>query len=496
MRSNGSETAKPFASIILPTWNCEKYLEETLQSVLSQLPEDYELVVVDDGSTDSTIRKLSELKNTQPNLRIAFRKHGGASAARNAGLDIAEGKYVFFLDCDDVLTGSFLENSRTLLSTDDALYIFGIERVPLDGECEFWTVTDRSYASVSDFAGEYVRIRRLMIYSNCNKFYRRSIIEKNRIRFDETTSFGEDRLFNYQYLSCCENHGHIVTSSLISIRYMQRGYFSLSMKHVPCFFRRVMALHQEKMRCFQSLAKNISREEWLDFEAYDLSREIGNTLDRFREHPEEEVENLPEINRLIFGETEEAGGNDSAMDILVVTGSPNCGYRVRKAFEIGSTDACYILSGGNPHKSGVCTEAEFMAAYLSTQGVPDSSIFIDNQARNTAENLKYSAEILRNIRESHKNKVSAKRIAVVTAAFHVPRVKLLTRRLGLFEDTTVCFIGAYGENTGLHNWYLNEIGRNAVLTDFKKWIKLGGNLDLSGFRLSDPDESPAPDTPS
>ena len=144
MRFKKSDTTKPFVSIILPTWNCERYLEETLKSVLSQLPEDYELVVVDDGSTDSTPQILSKLKGTQPNIRIVLREHAGPSGARNAGLDMAEGKYVFFLDCDDVLSKGFLENSRPLLSTDAALYIFGIERIPLNGKSEFWTVSDCS----------------------------------------------------------------------------------------------------------------------------------------------------------------------------------------------------------------------------------------------------------------------------------------------------------------------------------------------------------------
>ena len=251
MKSEDFDARTPLVSIILPTWNCEEYLEEALLSVLSQLPEDNELIVVDDGSTDTTVQKLAELDGKRPNIRITFRKHAGASAARNSGLDMARGKYVSFLDCDDVLRDDFLKDSRPLLSRDAALYIFGIERVPLDGESEFWRVKDRVYESVSDFADEYVRIRKLLIYSNCNKFYRRDILVRNGIRFDETLDFGEDRLFNYRFLSCCQGEGHIVTSAQISIRYMQRGYASLSTRYVPNYFRRVMLLHEEKMKCFQ-----------------------------------------------------------------------------------------------------------------------------------------------------------------------------------------------------------------------------------------------------
>lgn len=471
MKSEDFDARTPLVSIILPTWNCEEYLEEALLSVLSQLPEDNELIVVDDGSTDTTVQKLAELDGKRPNIRITFRKHAGASAARNSGLDMARGKYVSFLDCDDVLRDDFLKDSRPLLSRDAALYIFGIERVPLDGESEFWRVKDRVYESVSDFADEYVRIRKLLIYSNCNKFYRRDILVRNGIRFDETLDFGEDRLFNYRFLSCCQGEGHIVTSAQISIRYMQRGYASLSTRYVPNYFRRVMLLHEEKMKCFQKLAGGVSDEEFFDFEACDLSREIENTLARFEEHSEEKTENLPEINRLLFGKTEYAENNLPALDFLVVTGSLNCKYRVQKALEAGGTEVRYIVSGGNPHKSGKCTEAEFMARYLSRHGVPDSRIFIENRSVNTEENMKYSAEIIRRIRDSHGLGASTIRIGIVTAAFHVLRTKLIAERSGVFAKESVCFIGAYGENTGLHNWYLNEIGRTAVLTDFIKRIK-------------------------
>lgn len=473
MEFEDSDARMPVISIIIPTWNCEKYLDEVLQSVLSQLPEDNELIAVDDGSTDTTAQKLLALEG-RPNIRIALRKHAGVSAARNAGLDMARGKYVFFLDCDDILRNGFLKDSRPLLSKYAALYIFSIERVPLHGENEFWMVKDRVYESVSDFADEYVRVRNLLVYSNCNKFYLRSIIEKNRIRFDETVDFGEDRLFNYRFLSCCENEGRIVTSAHISIQYVQRGFFSLSTRHVPNYFRRVMFLHEEKMKCFQKLARGVSLEEHLDFEAYDAFREIEHTLERFQEHSEEKAENLPEINRLLFGGTDISEANCHAVDILVVTGSRDCEYRARKAFEIGGKACCYVVSGGNLHKSGDCTEADYMARFLSRNGVPDSNIFIDNRASNTEENLKYSAEIVCRIRASHRQKTSAGRIGIVTAAFHIPRVKLTAERLGVFDKEFVCFIGVYGKNTGPHNWYLKENCRTAVLSDFMKCIKLKG----------------------
>ena len=79
----------------------------------------------------------------------------------------------------------------------------------MSGERVLWTVSDRYYPDVS---AEYIRLRKLLIYSNCNKFYRRDLVMEHRIRFDEEPVFGEDRLFNYEYLNVC---GSIITSSSI-----------------------------------------------------------------------------------------------------------------------------------------------------------------------------------------------------------------------------------------------------------------------------------------
>lgn len=94
-------------SIIVPAYNCEAYLDECLESVTSQLPPDCELIVVDDGSQDSTPRKLAALDGVQDNLCILLREHGGASAARNAGLAAANGEFIAFLDCDDRMCPGF-----------------------------------------------------------------------------------------------------------------------------------------------------------------------------------------------------------------------------------------------------------------------------------------------------------------------------------------------------------------------------------------------------
>ena len=268
-------------SIIVPTYNCEEFVNECLDSVLSQRFEGCELVVVDDGSSDGTRKRLESCGGME-NVKMAFCDHRGASAARNVGLEMASGKYVGFLDCDDRIHEDFFGKTQGLLTKDADLYIFGIERIFLDGSSEIWKVNDDEYASVSDFADKYIRIGRMLIYSNCNKLYRKSIIERADIRFDEELFFGEDRLFNFAYLKACEGlgNGTVVTSASLMLKYIQRRSQSMSSRFIPEYDKLLMQLHRAKTDCFFDLSKGTSREEKEIFEKKDLA----NTMESIREH--------------------------------------------------------------------------------------------------------------------------------------------------------------------------------------------------------------------
>ena len=261
-------------SIVVPTYNCEAYVGECLNSVLAQLPRDCELVVVDDGSNDATPDMLRTLDGTRENLRIVFREHGGASAARNAGLDAACGDYVAFLDCDDCLRPDFLGRGLPLLEHDDDLCIFGFERVWMSGASETCSLADAVYPTVSDFADEYVRTRQMLVYSACNKFYRRSIIDALSLRFEEGLTFGEDRLFNYHYLGACKT---VRTSSILMFRYIQRHEESMSSGNVPHFDEVLTRLNEAKVDCFLSLSKGTTEQERRRF-AEDCRADVAKAL--------------------------------------------------------------------------------------------------------------------------------------------------------------------------------------------------------------------------
>ena len=451
----------PLLSVILPAYNCESYLTQTLGSILPQLTDDCELIVVDDGSSDATAEILKQYEGVKENLQIAYRAHAGVSGARNHGLDLARGEYVAFLDCDDCLEQGFLQKSLPLLEKQAGLYILGIERIHLEGNNEFWTVADRSYDSVSDFADAYIRTRHLLIYSNCNKFYRRSVMEQAHLRFEEGLDFGEDRLFNYGYLRLLEGqdlHPTVITSSLVMLRYIQRDRLSQSSKSVPHYFRRVMRLHEEKIRCFFDLSKGTSQEERLDFLAYDLICETGKTIDRFAVHPGERDENLPEINQIVFGGPYD---RDTPVDVLVILGSRNCAYKADEAVEIGKKNPGmkYIVSGANLVQDKSCSEAEFLYDRL------------ENRARFTRQNLEFAALLLRELQTDGKlpDREGRKlRVGILTGGFHIPRARLILDEILTGDDWEVVWFPAYGPHTRPESWFEDPTGRDVVLSELRK----------------------------
>ena len=84
-------------SIIIPTYNCEEFIDEGITSVLSQLPDNCELILVDDGSEDNTRDVISKYENCKNNVKVIYNNHQGASGSRNLGIDHSRGKYITLL---------------------------------------------------------------------------------------------------------------------------------------------------------------------------------------------------------------------------------------------------------------------------------------------------------------------------------------------------------------------------------------------------------------
>ena len=118
----------PAISVIVPAFNVEPYIGAAIQSVLDQTRGDFELIVVDDGSTDATARVVAGFSD--PRLRLIGRENGGPAAARNSGVAVAAGRYIAFLDADDTWVREKLERQAATLDREPGVdLVFGVARV-------------------------------------------------------------------------------------------------------------------------------------------------------------------------------------------------------------------------------------------------------------------------------------------------------------------------------------------------------------------------------
>lgn len=113
-------------SVIIPTYNCDKYICEAIDSVLRQTYSDYEIIVIDDGSTDTT---RTIIKNKYSSIRYYYVKNSGVSAARNFGISMAQGELIAFLDADDMWLPEKLEKQAALFNKDEELGLVFTENI-------------------------------------------------------------------------------------------------------------------------------------------------------------------------------------------------------------------------------------------------------------------------------------------------------------------------------------------------------------------------------
>ena len=100
---------QPKISIIIPVYNVEEYLEQTIESILNQTLKDFELILIDDGSTDSSQDILKRYSDEYDKIKVMYQKNSGPSRARNRGIEAATGEYITFADSDDILPYNSLE---------------------------------------------------------------------------------------------------------------------------------------------------------------------------------------------------------------------------------------------------------------------------------------------------------------------------------------------------------------------------------------------------
>ena len=184
-------------SIIIPCYNIERYIGRTIECVLKQTFRNYELILVNDGSTDNTLKILEEYKKNDKRIKVINKTNEGVSSARNVGLEIAKCDYIYFLDGDDIISLDLFETMDNYLSLNQKIEMvsFGYNiyiNEKLKKSLSFPKYNNKLFES-NEFLIMYLngKIKQCM----CSFIVKREIVEKNNLWFDENTYHGEDQEF-------------------------------------------------------------------------------------------------------------------------------------------------------------------------------------------------------------------------------------------------------------------------------------------------------------
>ena len=188
-------------SIIVPVYNAKHNLHRCIESILNQSFQDFELILVNDGSKDESLDICKEFEKQDKRITVIDKENGGVSSARNAGLKLIRGKYVMFCDSDDIIHPQWCElllaaytKNTLVMCKDETFYDDRALRINTKDKNE---TEEYSYISKKDF----IFHQSDGVWSPVLKIYESSIIKEYNLRFPVELSLGEDLSFILQYLS-------------------------------------------------------------------------------------------------------------------------------------------------------------------------------------------------------------------------------------------------------------------------------------------------------
>ena len=201
----------PLISIIVPIYNAERYLHQCIDSILNQEFRDYELWLIDDGSSDSSISIIKQYEQTDSRIKTAFIKGHGPSVPRNYGLRRAKGDYILFIDSDDYLPADALSIlARKTQEFPTADFIRGNQRILINEEREAQSIFAKPRAA---FANKIVSAEDFMVrvldkdYAPIDALFRREFLNRHNIEFHEELIILEDGPF---IIEICSNNPQCV----------------------------------------------------------------------------------------------------------------------------------------------------------------------------------------------------------------------------------------------------------------------------------------------
>ena len=208
-------------SIIIPCYNAENYLAPCLDSIVHQsMDDDFEVILIDDGSIDDTTGIAKKYIKKDPRIRMISQANAGVSAARNAGLELAKGEWVLFVDADDLLIDGALETLCAYTRQDVDLVVALHETFDESGNSRIVPPETRWMDQPMDARRHAAALRLIegdsVLNIMCNKLHRRETLTREGIILDRNVRIAEDALFNLEAVLCARR---IVFCNRVTYRY-------------------------------------------------------------------------------------------------------------------------------------------------------------------------------------------------------------------------------------------------------------------------------------
>jgi len=215
----------PLVSVIIPVYNCEKYIEKCLDSILKQTYNNIEILVINDGSTDNSLERINRYQDIHKNIHITTTDNRGVSHARNIGIEQSNGEYIVFVDADDTIESEYIMHIVFPIVEGRCDIVFsGYKHIYLAAKrIEKMSSKIDMYDNLSNTYLFFIKNSLgATILSPVMKAFKSKIVKRNCLKFDEDIKYGEDCLFNlnyYKYIKKC----YIDRSTLYNYFHHNRG---------------------------------------------------------------------------------------------------------------------------------------------------------------------------------------------------------------------------------------------------------------------------------
>lgn len=268
------ENQKPFVSVVMPVYNAENYLEDTIKSITNQTFGDFELILVNDCSTDESAKICDFWCTQDKRIKVLhLEENGGAGNARNLGIDTAVGEYLTFVDSDDFIEKTLYEEAvSSLKETNADVCVWGVKEEYCRKEEVLWenilTLPEQKCTNKEATQKMIIMLEAKTLFGyQWNKMYRLEIIKKHSIYFEKVHLY-EDYFFNISFIQYAETMDILGNAGY---HYKKRNNQSLTKQYVKDYFE----LSRRRVETMLNLYQNWN---YLDTEVINF---LGNTYLRY-----------------------------------------------------------------------------------------------------------------------------------------------------------------------------------------------------------------------